>query len=90
MAPESSLVLDTLGYVHFKRGEFAQAEPLFRKAAALAGSPVVIRYHLGMTYYRLGRRDDAVTTLRQALQLDPRSPEAVEARRVLEELTGRS
>jgi cytochrome c-type biogenesis protein CcmH/NrfG len=29
-----------------------------------------------MTYYRLGRKDDAVLALRRALQLDPKLPEA--------------
>jgi cytochrome c-type biogenesis protein CcmH/NrfG len=36
-----------------------------------------------MTYYRLGRKDDAVLALRRALQLDPKLPEAAKIRETL-------
>src|SRR5262249_39806937 len=87
LAPNSPFVLDTLGLVHYRRGEYAEAEPVLRKAVGLPGSPPAAQYHLGMTYYRLSRRDDAIATLRRALQLNDKGAEADEARRVVEELT---
>jgi tetratricopeptide (TPR) repeat protein len=81
-------VLDTLGFVHYRRREFAQAEPLFRQAAELATGQVTVQYHLGLTYHRLGRKDEAATWLRRSLQGGGRFPEADEARRLLAELGG--
>jgi Flp pilus assembly protein TadD len=79
-------VLDTLGFVHYKRGEYAQAEPLLRQAAELSTNDVVIQYHLGLTYHRLGRKADAETWLRRSLQAGGKFAGADEARQLLKEL----
>jgi hypothetical protein len=39
-----------------------------------------------MTYYRLGKKEDAVFALRRSLQLDGKLAEADEVRRALTEL----
>jgi hypothetical protein len=39
-----------------------------------------------MTYYRLGRKDDATAALRRSLQLDERLAESQQIRQVLKEL----
>jgi Flp pilus assembly protein TadD len=39
-----------------------------------------------MTYYKLGRRDDAAFALRRSLQLQEASPQAAQIRSVLDEL----
>jgi Flp pilus assembly protein TadD len=72
--------------VHYQRREYQQAEPLFKRANELADSNATILYHLGMTYYKLGRRDEAASTLRRVLQLQATIPQASEIRAVLEEL----
>jgi len=41
---------------------------------------------LGMTYYRLGKNEDAIASLKRSLQLDEKSTDAAEARRVLRQL----
>ena len=46
-----------------------------------------IQYHLGLTYHRMGRRDEAANWLRRSLQ-DPRLAEAATARKLLQELGG--
>jgi tetratricopeptide (TPR) repeat protein len=71
------------GWVHYNRGAYDEAEPIIRKAAELANRSAPIQYHLGMTYYRLGKKDEAVLALRRALQVDPKFPEAARAREVL-------
>jgi Flp pilus assembly protein TadD len=81
-------VLDTLGFVHYKRGEYAQAEPLLRQAAELSTKDAQIQYHLGLTYHRLGRKADAETWLRRSLQGGGRFAGAEEARQLLKELGG--
>jgi tetratricopeptide (TPR) repeat protein len=81
-------ILDTLGFVHYRRGEYAQAEPLFRQAADLATNDVVVQYHLGLTYHRLGRDNEAATWLRRSLQGGGKFAEADQARKLLAELGG--
>jgi tetratricopeptide (TPR) repeat protein len=86
LAPQSPLIMDTVGFVHYQRKEYAKAEPVLKKAADLGAKIAPIHYHLGMTYYRLGKKEDAVASLKRSLQLDERFPEAAEARKVLKDL----
>jgi uncharacterized protein HemY len=86
LAPEKAQIVDTLGFVHYRRGEYAKAEPLLRKAAEELRNDPTVQYHLGMTYYKLGRKEDAATALRRTLQLDPKFTQGDEVRHVLKEL----
>ena len=85
-APNSASVLDTVGFVYYQRGEYAKAEPILKRAAELGARIAPVHHHLGMTYYQLGKKEDAIVSLRRSLQLDEKSTDAVEARRVLREL----
>ena len=85
-APNNGGVLDTLGFVHYQRGEYQKAEPILKKAAELQDKNATVFYHLGATYYKLGRRDDASVALRRSLQLQETSPQAAEIRALLAEL----
>jgi len=69
-----------------QRKEYNKARPLLRKAAEGLWTSGRVHYHLGLTDYHLGRKEDAVFSLRRALQLDDKAPEAKEARQVLSEL----
>jgi Flp pilus assembly protein TadD len=84
--PANPAVADTLGWVHYKRGEYREALPFLQEAASKDPKNPVIRYHLGMTYYRLGERASALRELVAALGLRQDFPGAEEARRVVEEL----
>jgi tetratricopeptide (TPR) repeat protein len=86
LAPSAPSIQDTLGFVHYRRGEYDKAEPLLRKAAEQLRNNASVQYHLGMTYYRLGRKEDAALALRRSLQLDEKLAEAPEIRQVLKEL----
>ena len=86
LQPNAGPVIDTLGFVHYQRGEYQQAEPLLKKASELAPKNATIFYHLGTTYYKLGRRDDATTALRRSLQIDDKIPQAAEIQMLLTEL----
>jgi tetratricopeptide (TPR) repeat protein len=76
LAPESPEVLDTLGWIQFRRGAFADAEKVLVRAVERAPNVGAIQFHLGMTYARLGKRNDAVSALRRAAQLDPKLAES--------------
>jgi predicted Zn-dependent protease len=66
MATDASL-LDTAGWVRFKRREFRDAVPLLERAADRAPDSKVIRYHLGMAQLRSGQKDRARANLETAL-----------------------
>jgi len=78
-------VLDTLGWIHLKRGDAKKAVELLEQA--LAGSPrsPSIRYHLGVALNQAGDKDRAREMLEAALQRD-NFTEAAEAREALAEL----
>lgn len=78
------VLLDTLGWVRYRNGEFEQALPILEKAARLAGTPPPeMQYHLGMLYLRLGRADEGSTHLREALASGRHFPGIDEVRAVL-------
>lgn len=59
--PNNGAFLDSLGWVLYKRGQFAQAvEPLEKAVATPEGKMPEVLGHLGSTLYRLNRKDDAV------------------------------
>jgi tetratricopeptide (TPR) repeat protein len=58
---------DTLGWVHYRRGEFSQAVEALKKAKALDAARPDIAGHLGLAYAKVGSRANAVTELKRAL-----------------------
>jgi tetratricopeptide (TPR) repeat protein/transglutaminase-like putative cysteine protease len=57
---------DTLGWVHFARGDLNRALPYVEASWRLA-QHAEVGDHLGQIYEKLGRRDDAIRTYAQAL-----------------------
>jgi tetratricopeptide (TPR) repeat protein len=60
-------LLDTAGWVQFKRGEYNQALPALQRALELLPSSQEVHYHLGMAELRTGQTDRARTDLEAAL-----------------------
>jgi len=58
---------DTMGWILFRRGDFAGAERYLRAAWLVAPTDGTIGDHLGLTYERLGRKADAIRTYALAL-----------------------
>ena len=86
LAPNNGNILDTLGFIHYQRGQYRKAMPLLTKATEILGNDAMIFYHLGLTYAKLDRRDDAVRALGKALQLQETIPQAAEIRALIAEL----
>ncbi len=79
-------VLNTRGWVKFKRGEYQEALALLQQAVEKSPDSPVMRYHLGMTQMRLGDHDAARSNLEQAVA-SPRSFHGVQdARSALDEM----
>lgn len=66
---------NTLGSLLFQTHRYAEAEPAFRRAAAINGRLPEVHGNLGNTLKALGRLDEAVESYRRALDLRPNAPE---------------
>jgi tetratricopeptide (TPR) repeat protein len=86
----NGLLLDTVGWVRFKRGEYQDALPTLERAIEQAPESKLIRFHLAMTQLRLGLRDRARTNLEAALTGSDNFQGAEEARTVLASLKSRA
>lgn len=84
--PDSPSVADTLGWIYYKRGLMEPAMDEFRTASELAtnkGGPALraeIHYHMALALEALGRTDEALRELDEALKLEPEHEEARKAR----------
>ena len=88
LAPQLASVIDTLGWFHYRRQSYAEAEKLLTRAVERAPSNGVIRFHLALAYAKLGRKSDAVSTLRRAAQLDSKLPERENLTQLIKDLEG--
>jgi Flp pilus assembly protein TadD len=82
---ESAATLDTLGWVHLKRGEADKAVAVLEKAVELKPDDPSIRYRLGVALREAGDEERARATLKGALGAGA-FPEAGDARRELAQL----
>ena len=70
MQPNDASILDSLGWVQFKRGQIAEAVVTLEKAYALRRDPEIAA-HLGEVMWVLGRRDEALALWRGELARAP-------------------
>lgn len=69
LLPDSAAITDSMGWVHYRRGDFATAVTLLEKAAKSSSNDTAINEHLGDAYWQLGRRRDARYAWRTAAQI---------------------
>ena len=87
IAPELPNIDDTMGWILYNKGIYQSALGYLETASKKYNDPA-IRYHLAMTYARLGDKRGR-TMLRESLTTAPDLPEAAMAQRLLVE-TSRS
>jgi Flp pilus assembly protein TadD len=75
--------LDTIGWVHYLKGDYDKALPLLQKAVDLAPKAPELQYHLGMALYKTGQVDQAKRYLKQALEAKVEFPGLDEARKIM-------
>jgi Tfp pilus assembly protein PilF len=80
--------MDTVGWVYYNQGKFAEAERQFLVASELLPKEAAIQYHLGLVAQKQGRRAEATTALKRALLLDANFDEAAAARKLIQDLGG--
>ncbi len=86
--PGNAQILDTLGWVHHRRGEHAAALPLAQTAVALQPDLPILRYHHGAILAALGRQDEAKAALQRAVAFGVEFQGLDDARALLQRLSG--
>jgi len=73
--PQSGAFVDSLGWAHYKLGEYQKAKVNLEKAVSLSPSSATIIDHLGDVYWKLGRKREAGFQWKRALEFDPTDEE---------------
>ena len=89
-SPDVAAFRDTLAWIYFIRKKHDDARREAEAAVRRAPRNGTYAYHLGMIHFVQGRREQARRLLRQALELDPKLPDADTARSTLELLEKKS
>jgi tetratricopeptide (TPR) repeat protein len=81
--PEEPSVLDTVGWIYFKKGDTVKAIEYLELARAKTADSPVINYHLGMAYAKTGRTAQAKEYLKKAIAANRGFPGKEDAERAL-------
>jgi Flp pilus assembly protein TadD len=76
--PEDGAYVDSLGWVHFRLGQWDEAVKELERAAKLLPEDAVIHEHLGDAYLKKSRNRDARESWMKALELDPANTKLIE------------
>ncbi|MGH9464318.1 MAG: tetratricopeptide repeat protein, partial [Thermoanaerobaculia bacterium] len=69
LEPDNGAYLDSLGWAHFQRGDYAAAQGNLERAAELTADDATVLEHLGDVYRALGRMEEAGSAYQRALEL---------------------
>jgi len=71
LRPSDGYIVDSLGWAHYKMGEYEQAVENLERAVSLQPEDPVLNDHLGDGYWRTGRKLEAIYQWSHVLDLDP-------------------
>lgn len=71
--PEDAHIIDSMGWVYYKLGEFDMAVTYLERAISLAPQDPILNDHLGDAYFRVGRTVEATFQWERALNFKPDS-----------------
>lgn len=69
--PDDGFIVDSLGWVHYRLGNYEKSVDQLERAVELQPGDPVINDHLGDAYWRVGREREASFQWRRALTLEP-------------------
>lgn len=75
LRPEDGYIVDSLGWAHYRLGQYKRAIHYLQKAIELVPEDPTINDHLGDAYWQAGREIEARYQWRQALQFGPEKKE---------------
>ena len=78
--------LDTLGWVHYRRADYAKSIAALNQARKLAPNRMDVAAHLGLAYAKAGQKPQALTELRAALASKATIANRAELERTVKEL----
>ncbi len=70
LQPDDPAIIDSMGWLRYRRGELAEAERYLRQAYSRL-EDAEIAAHLGEVLWRQGKREEALAVWRRAWQKDP-------------------
>ena len=65
-----AVLLDTRGWIYYHMEDYVSAKRVLKRAVEADGDESIFRFHLGMTYYRLGDNTSAKIELEKSLADD--------------------
>ncbi|MEL6373507.1 MAG: tetratricopeptide repeat protein, partial [Pseudomonadota bacterium] len=83
LKPNDGFITDSLGWAHYKLGNFPEAVRHLERAVELRPEDPVLNDHLGDAYWKVGRRDEARAQWREVLTLSPTDEDRAKVRRKL-------
>lgn len=83
LEPQSGAIIDSLGWAHYKLGQYSEAKIKLEDAVALSPASATIVDHLGDVYWKLGRYREAEYQWERALGFDPTDEERAAIREKL-------
>jgi tetratricopeptide (TPR) repeat protein len=83
LMPDSPSITDTLGWVMYKKGNYAGATPLFQECVKKSPDSAEFRYHLGMTLLATAQKAEGKQQLQAALRMKLANADAQVARQAL-------
>ena len=69
--PDDGYITDSLGWVYYQRGEYAQALEILLRASELAPDDPIILEHVGDAYLKISDRENALIFYRRSLDKEP-------------------
>jgi len=69
--PRSGAIVDSLGWAHYRLGDYKKAVEILEQAVELEAGDPEINNHLGDAYWMVGRKDEAGFQWRRVLTLKP-------------------
>ncbi len=78
LRPNSSAIVDSLGWAHYKLGNYTEAVKHLERAVELSPRDTTLNEHLGDAYWRAGRRLEASFQWNRTIRLDPESDKVKE------------
>ncbi len=81
--PDDPMISDTLGWIYVKKQSFGNAIQLFRQSVEKNPQKALYHYHLGVAYYRAGKKVEAKQSLQMALKLQRDIAGSQEAKEIL-------
>jgi tetratricopeptide (TPR) repeat protein len=84
LKPDDGYIVDSLGWAHFRQGNFKDAVKWLERAVEIRPEDPVLNDHLGDAFWRVGREREARYQWEQSLTLKPEPEDAEKVRRKLD------